>query len=183
MVETMAMRRATLAFLAILFVTGAALPAAAAPWRHGVPRVTITAEGPGTLIALRYDAAHVHFVHTREALERVALADIDRDGAVDIVAAPRDGALMLWRNAGHGRFARVALPRGTLRLIARGPHIKHLQKADDGWQWGDDRHDAAMPRAPDVIGDVPIASVRVTTPVYLRPASFRRFSGRAPPVL
>ena len=179
----MAPRRAALAFLAILFVACAVVPAAAAPRRHGVPCVTISAEGPGTLIALHYTASHVHFLHARESLERVALADIDNDGQVDILAAPRDGVLMLWRNAGHGRFARAALPRQTHRMIARGPRITHVEKLDDGLQWGDERHDAAMPRAPDVKGDVPIAPVRVTTPVYVRPASRCRTRGRAPPVL
>lgn len=183
MVETMAPRRSALALLAILFVAGAGVPAAAAPRAHGVPRVTISAEGPGTLIALHYTASHVHFLHAREALERVALADIDNDGNVDILAAPRDGALMLWRNAGHGRFARAAPPRGQQRIAARGPHITHVERLDDGWQWGDEGHDAAMPRAPDVASDAPVFVVRITAPVYLRPASFRRSCGRAPPVL
>jgi len=182
----MALRRAALALMTILFVAGAALPSAAAPRRHGVPRVTLSTEATGTLIALRFGcgaASHVHFVHAREALDRVALADIDHDGAVDIVAAPHDGVLMFWHNAGHGRFSRIALPRDSTRIVARGPRIARVEKMDDGWQWGDDRHDAAMPRAPDVIGDAPIAPVRVASPVYVRPVSFRRFSGRAPPVL
>ena len=186
MVEIMATRRAALALLAILFVAGAVVPAAAASRRHGLPRVTLSAEGRGTLIALDYSrggAADVHFLHAREALERVALADVDNDGRIDILAAPRDGALMLWRNAGHGRFARAAVPRDTDRLVSHGPRIAHTGKMDDGWQWGDDRHDAAMPRAPDAAGDAPIAAVRASPPVYARPVPFRRFSGRAPPVL
>ena len=179
----MALRRAALALLAIVFA--AAAPAAAAP-RHGIPHVTLTAEGDGTLIALRFGtgaSSHVHFLHAREALECVAMADVDNDGHLDLLAAPRDGTLMFWRNAGHGRFARAAIPRETPRLASRGPRIAHIEKTDDGGQWGDDRHEAAMPRAPDVIGDVPVFLVRVTTPDYLRPASFRRFSGRAPPIL
>jgi hypothetical protein len=183
MVETMATRRAALALMGAVLVAAAAIPAAAAPRAHGTPRVTISAEGGGTLIALHYTTSHVHFLHAREPLERVALADIDNDGNVDILAAPRDGALMLWRNAGHGRFARAALPRDSQRLTARGPRITHAVNPDEGSQWGDDRYDAAMPRAPDAVADVPIAAVRVTTPVYVRPASFRRLSGRAPPVL
>jgi hypothetical protein len=182
MVETMATRVAPLALLAILFV-GGVVQAAAAPRAHGVPLVTMSAEGHGTLIALHYTGSHVHFLHAREPLDRIALADIDHDGKVDIVAAPRDGVLMLWRNAGHGRFARATLPRDTQRLIARGPRITRVAQPDDGLQWGDDRHDAAMPRAPDAVADVPVAAVRLTTPVYVRPPSFRRFSGRAPPVL
>ena len=180
----MALRRAARALLAILFAAVAA-PAAAAP-HHGVPHVTISAEGPGTLIALRYGtgaASHVHFVHTGEALEHVALSDVDNDGDVDILAAPRDGAVMLWRNAGHGRFARAPVPRRAQPLVPSAPRITRTGETDDGWQSGDDQHDAAMPRAPDVTGEIPVAAVRVTTPVYVRPASFRRFCGRAPPVL
>jgi hypothetical protein len=187
MVEIMARRRTALALLAMVFVAVAAVPSVAAPRRHGVPRVTISAEGPGTLISLRYGSgaeSHFHFLHASEALDRVAVTDIDNDGYVDILAAPRDGALLLWRNAGHGRFALASLSRGTSFPVTRGPRIARIEKMDDGWQWGDDhRHDAAMPRAPSVRGDLPVAAVRVTTPVYVRPASLRRFSSRAPPVL
>lgn len=182
MVDTMATRRATLALLTILVVAVAG-PAAAAP-RHGVPRVTISAEGPGTLISLRFGigtASHVHVLHAGEVLERVALADVDNDGYVDVLAAPRDGAVMLWRNAGHGRFARATLPRAAQAPISRGPRVGRLVKPDEGWQWGDDRYDAAMPRAPDVASAVSIRPVRLTSPLYVRPAPFRRFSGRAPP--
>ena len=188
----MATRRAALALLAILVIAGAAVPAVAAPHvpraprAHGVPRISFSAEGRGSVIVLHFgtdSAAHLHFLHAGEPLEHVALADLDTDGYVDVLAAPRDGALIIWHNTGHGRFARVALPHGSQRIVVRGPRIAHVEKMDDGWQWGDDRHDAALPRAPDVIGGVPIAPVRVTTPLYIRPASFRRFSGRAPPVL
>ena len=123
----MAAWRAGLALLAIVFVTHA-LPAAAAPRLHGVPRVT-------------------------------------------------------WRNAGHGRVARAALPRVSRQPIARGPYFARLAKGDEGWQWSDDGHDAVLPRASAPAAVVPIASVRVTVPVYVRPASFRRFCGRAPPAL
>jgi len=183
MVTTMATRRAVLGLFACVFFAGAAVPAAAAPRAHGVPRVTLSAEGAGTLISLRYGASHIHVVHAAVALERVAVADIDSDGDVDIVAAPRDGDLLVWHNAGRGRFARAVLPHGVRRLAARGPSIGRLEKTDDGWQLGDDRYDAAMPRAPDVVVDVHVVAVRITSPVYVRPASFRRSCGRAPPVL
>src|SRR5215471_10215537 len=105
MVESMATRRAALALLAIVFVVGAALPAFAKPRRHGIPRVTISADGAGTLIELLYGSgltSHVHFLHAGEVLDQVALADIDNDGHMDILAAPREGGLMFWHNAGHG---------------------------------------------------------------------------------
>src|SRR5215471_19523543 len=144
----MATRRCVIALMAMIFVAGAAASAAAMPRRHGVPHVTLSAEGRGTLIALSYGtgaAAHVHFLHALESLERVALADLDHDGHIDIVAAPRDGVLMFWHNVGHGRFARVALPPDAHPLSAHGVRIARVEKLDDGLQWGDDRHDAAMP--------------------------------------
>ena len=183
MVTGMATRRASLGLLAFVLLVCAAVPAAAAPRAHSVPRVTLSAEGAGTLISLRYGASHIHLVHARVALERVALADVDRDGDEDIVAVPREGVLLVWRNAGHGRFARDAAPGAGHRVLAQGPSIGLVRETEDAWQLGDDRYDAAMPRAPDLIADAPVFLVRVTSPVYVRPASFRRSCGRAPPLL
>jgi len=179
-------RRPVLAVFTALVLAAAVVPAAAAPRGHSAPRVTITAEGPCTLISLRYGSGageHVRFVHAHTAIERVAVTDIDNDGDFDVVAARRDGALMLWRNAGHGRFALAVLPRDTHRLTTHGPRLSTREHPDEGWQWGDDGHDAAMPRAPDVIADLPAAPVRLAASAYARRAAFRRFSDRAPPVL
>src|SRR5262245_47014548 len=108
-------RRAVLPALAILLLISSVArvsAAARAPHARRLPRVTVSSEGAGTLIAVTYGSgprAYVRLLHVREAIDRVALADVDNDGRLDVIAAPRSGALLLWRNAGHGRFSRAAV--------------------------------------------------------------------------
>jgi hypothetical protein len=181
------LRRAVLTALAIVLLMCAAVPAQAGPRRHverHVARVSVSAEGTGTLIAVTYKTGareHVRFLHTRTPIERVAVADIDNDGDLDVLATPRDGVLMLWRNAGHGRFRLATVPGRTSHLDVRRSRYERLQRSDDGGQWDDDRYEAAMPRGPDFVAAAPVALVRSASVVFVRPVSGRRSSGRAPP--
>lgn len=173
--------------LTILLLAAAAQPAFAARChchgsRHG--RETVSATTDGSVIAVTYqrgDAQRVRFLQVAEAIDRVAIRDVDNDGDLDIIAAPRDGRLLLWRNAGHGRFSLASLPRGR-SLASRGPRFERVQRGDDGWQWGVEHHGAAMPRAPAIATVVPIALVRIPPQVSLRSAALPSSSGRAPPV-
>jgi hypothetical protein len=91
--------------------------------------------------------------------------------------------LILWRNAGHGRFSLATLRRDSRRLMARGPRFVRVSPGDDSGQWGVERYDAAIPRAPAAITVIPVALVRFSPFVSARPLSLRRSSGRAPPRL
>jgi hypothetical protein len=102
-------------------------------------------------------------------------------GDVDIVAAPRDGALLIWRNTGRGHFTLATFPPGGRTIGVRGPRFVRVRSADDGWQWGDVLHHAAMPRAPDVVTVVPVAVVRLSTVAHVPTVASRDSSGRAPP--
>src|SRR4051794_40816576 len=101
MVNSMA-RRILLAVAALL-CAATVVPAAAAS-RHcrrvGHGRVAVSAESLGRLVAVTYDdrgtARHVRFLDADAAIERVALRDVDNDGDLDVLAAPRDGHLILW---------------------------------------------------------------------------------------
>jgi hypothetical protein len=181
------LRRVILPVLALLLLAGSAVPAFATRRLHArrPPRVTLSYEGQGSLIAVSYrghTGRCVRFFHTSAAIDRVAITDIDNDGDFDIVAAPHDGALLLWRNAGHGRFSLAAQPRRPPRVSPQGLRFVRVVPADDGWQWGVERYDAAMPRAPAVASAAPVAVVRISPLVPIRPVSLRRSSGRAPPV-
>lgn len=62
---------------------------------------------------------------SREQVSAVAAADVDRDGQNDLVATSPKHGLIIWRNLGHGRFAKrhrmPALTRPWLpQLLPRG---------------------------------------------------------------
>lgn len=169
----MALRRSTLFALAALLVLGSVVPALAS---HGARHGRHAGSGSERL------ARFVRLIHTQEAIDRIALADIDNDGDLDILAARHDGTLKLWRNTGNGRFAPAVLPRGSHRMTSRGPRFVRVHRADEGSQWGDERYDAAMPRAPAAVIAIPIALVRAPIVGHLRPVFIRHSSGRAPPL-
>jgi hypothetical protein len=181
------LRRLLLPALTVLLLAAAAQPVFAAGrhcHRSRHARETVSARTYGSVIAVTYQrgaSQRVHFLQLTEAIDRVAIRDVDNDGDLDIIAAPHDGRLLLWRNAGHGRFSLASLPRGR-RLASKGPRFERIQHRDDGWQWGVERYGAAMPRAPAVATVAPIAIVRVTPQVSLRSAPLPASSGRAPPL-
>ena len=174
--------------LAALLLVCAAPARAAASALHrplAIRSITLTPWGSGTLIRITYAGRlrdHIRTIRSREAIETFAIADVDNDGDPDIVAAARTGALCLWRNAGRGRYE-LAPP-----LTARDPnHVRRrvrvgrVRLADEPAQAGDERYDAAMPRAPAPASDPCL----ISTP-HARERSFGAivpsFSpGRAPP--
>ncbi len=159
-------RRPLFAVLALLLLAGSASPAFAA--RPPFGRAALQRQ--------------LHLLQSRAAFDGIAVTDVDNDGDLDILAAPHDGGLLLWRNAGRGRFALAALPANAHALPARGPRYIVVRAVHEAWQCGDDRYDAAMPRAPAVVSAVPVSIVRVSAFVPVRPISLRPSSGRAPPL-
>ncbi|HWJ55202.1 MAG TPA: VCBS repeat-containing protein [Vicinamibacterales bacterium] len=150
-------RRLLLPALAVLLLAGGVTPASAGPEsRPHQPRITAGAVG------------------------WLAVRDVDNDGDLDILVA-QNGVIRLWRNGGHGRFALATLPT-HLSLGARSPRLVAVDLPEEGPQWDDDRYDAAMPRAPAIAAVIPVALVRLPSPVALHPVSLRPSSGRAPPL-
>ena len=180
-------RRLLLPALTLLVLAAAGHTAYAAgrhchPSRHA--RETVSARTLGSVIAVTYGrgaSQRTSLLRTPAAIDRVAVRDVDNDGDLDVVAAPRDGSVLLWRNAGHGRFSLAALRRDSRRLAADRPRFERVRRHDDGWQWGAERYDAAMPRAPAVATVARVGIIRIPFFVPARPASHRPSSGRAPP--
>jgi hypothetical protein len=181
-------RRPVLPVLTILLLIASAVPALAARrpahQRH-IARVTVQAEGHGSLIAVTYTGSrhHVRFVHSAAPIDRVAVTDVDSDGEQEILAAAHEGDLLIWRNLGHGRFTLATPPRDPRLVPDRGPRFVRVKHADDGSQWGDERYDAAMPRAPAATALGPIAAILTPAPVPPQIVAIRSSSGRAPPSL
>jgi hypothetical protein len=172
--------------VAALLLVCAASPARAADLhRHQPVNITLTPEGSGTLIRITYAGRlhdHTRTIRSPEAIDALALADVDNDGDSDIVAAARTGALRLWRNAGRGRYELApALLVRNASLASRSVRVGRAGLADDPAQAGDERYDAALPRAPALASDPCLFST-----LHARERSFGAIvpsssSGRAPP--
>jgi hypothetical protein len=182
----MTFRRVLFAALAALGAVLAASPATADPIRRHsalIKSITLTPEGAGTLIRVTYLGAmrpHTRVLRAPHAIDALAVADVDNDGDLDILAAGQSGALVLWRNAGRGRFVIAPAPhrRGLTR---REVSIRGVLDTGEPIQSGDERYSAALPRAPDTAAD------SVDTPHVLRASSLVLSActpcppGRAPP--
>ncbi len=184
-------RRLVLPVLTVLLLLAATVPASAAgrrlPRGRHIARVTVSNDAGGSVIAVTYASGprqRVRFLHSAEVIDRVALTDVDNDGQVDIVAAPhaRAAGLILWHNQGNGRFTLNAIARDAKPAPSRGPRFVRYRHADDGWQWGDERYDAAMPRAPAIGSTDAVAFVSVLSEDSAPVVPLPRLPGRAPPI-
>jgi hypothetical protein len=184
-------RRVLFPVLAALLLVCGASPAravAGAFHRHApapIRSITLTPEGSGTLIRITYAGRlrnHTRTIRSREAIDALAVVDVDNDGRLDIVAAAHTGALRLWRNAGRGRYELARpLAAGDRTPVTRRVRVGRALLADEPVQAGDERYDAAMPRAPAPASDPCLFS---TPPARERTfgAIVPSFSpGRAPP--
>jgi hypothetical protein len=180
------LRRIVLTLVAALLLAGVARPADAAPRPHrhdrAVAAISLTSEGAGTLIRITYAGRHRHtrLLRSLHAIEALTVADVDNDGDLDIVAAGRSGGLLVWRNAGRGHFVFAATPPART-LTRRQTTFRRVLAAHAPDPSGDERHGAAMARAPDAAADlletpnVPRASSLVLSPFSVASR------GRAPP--
>jgi hypothetical protein len=122
----------------------------------------------------------VRAIESIDPIDALAVADVDNDGDLDILASVHDGQLLMWRNAGNGQF-RLATAPSRRFVSVPAAHIGRCHHVEAPIQAGDDRYDAAMPRAPTVAAAEPVPArfavhfVCVPVPVRQRP------SGRAPP--
>ena len=119
-------------------------------------------------------------IESIDPIDALAVANIDNDGDLDILASARNGELVMWRNAGNGQFRLATAPLHHIvtNAVSRIGRCHHV---DAPIQAGDDRYDAAMPRAPAAAAGGPaparfaVRFVSIPVPVRQRP------SGRAPP--
>jgi hypothetical protein len=173
------------AFLScVLAALAGAAEAGAHRAHHGrrINSITLTPDGNGSLIAVMFiGRSHPKLLRSADRIATYAVADVDNDGDLDIVATSSGTSLLLWRNAGRGRFVFAAISRG--RIPASTPRLgtRRLVHADDGWVASEDRYDAAMPRAPGPHALVPVTAVFNRSNSFAPPTPLVPRSGRAPP--
>jgi hypothetical protein len=190
-------RRILLTFVAALLMGAAARPANAAgvrrqPHHHDhhhhhrpISAITLTPEGTGTLIRITYAGFArplTRILRSQDPIDTLAVADVDNDGDLDILAAPKAGGLFLWRNAGGGHYVfacAIPPPRRTLTPAQRVLHPAIATSAPD--QTGDERSSAAVARHRDAVaGLIEIPHVIRASSLLLSTFSVAS-RGRAPP--
>jgi hypothetical protein len=179
-------RRFLLSFVGALLLVGIAGPADAAPRRrHDRPirAITLTPEGSGTLIRITYAGrahAHVRLLRSCYPIDALAVADVDNDGDLDILAAKEGGGLVLWRNAGRGRFVFATAPVQHM-LSRRETAFRRVIITHAPDPSGDLRDGIAVARAPDAAaGLVEVPHVARASSLVLCTFSVAS-RGRAPP--
>ena len=179
-------RRLLLAIVAALLVVGASRPAEAGlPRRHSRPisHVTLTPAGTGTLIRITYAGRarpHTRILRSRDPIDALAVADVVNDGDLDILAARKGGGLVLWRNAGRGRFVLAALS-ARQGLSRRETAWRTVLGAHEPMQSGDERYSAAMARAPAAAADLIETSHVARASSLILSVLSACSQGRAPP--
>lgn len=180
----MASRRLIALSLVALFasVRGAAADGWAGAANLRIVSVRLADDGAGSSVAVKFAGAlRAPVLRVRERLASIALADVDADGDLDILAASVRAGVLLWRNAGRGRFVLARLPKARDALSAR-PRVSARRRAAAHEEPGEGAGDPAVLRT-DIAGDplVPrsfftVESFSPLTPDRVAP------SGRAPPV-
>ena len=175
--------------LGLLGLLAVVLPATAEAARHHgfrhrhITSITVIADGEGSLLAVRF-AGHprARLIRSTDPIASYTVADIDNDGNLDILAASDRSGLLVWHNAGRGRFVLAAIsPRQLTHRPA--PAARRVAHVDDGPLAADERYDAAMPRAPTHSGSDPAAAVQSAASPFAPSTSRLPRPGRAPPSL
>ena len=160
-----------------------AVPAvAAAGSRTAIPADAIHVSADAGRVKL-----HIHIpgvldrvVWSKDPIYATALADVDNDGDLDLVASTAQRALIVWRNTTNG-FVREYAPRGP-RRAHHEPGIRALDSDVSAAQVSDEHRDQAE-LAPDAgplltLSESQQNSVRPAHPSSAPPPLH---SGRAPP--
>ena len=100
---------AAFSVLLLGWVTAEASPRHRRP--HPIRTVQVEADGAGAVIAVEFVGRHrPRVIHSATPVDAVAVRDIDNDGDLDILASSSSDGLVLWRNAGRGRFVMARAP-------------------------------------------------------------------------
>jgi len=141
--------RRLIAFTALALLAGVravSADASVSAMNPGIVAVRLADEAAGSVVAVKLSGAqHAPVLRVRDHLASVALADVDADGDLDILAASTRAGLLLWRNAGRGRFVLARLPKPRNALI-RTPRASGRRATVSQDQLGEGDGDPALPR-------------------------------------
>src|SRR5262249_62396616 len=97
-----------------------------------IDRVTLTPDGQGSVISVTFVGRdHPRLLRSTDPIAAYTVADVDNDGDLDILATSDRSGLLLWRNAGRGRFV-LASPATRRSASQPAPGVRHFTTAVDG---------------------------------------------------
>jgi hypothetical protein len=172
--------------LVLVLVAATAPPASAGP-RHKCGKIAaihVSPEGSGSRISVEL-RGHRHRVSVLVVDDRIsayAVADVDNNGHLDILAASEHHGLLLWRNAGRGRFVLATRTQGRVQHPGTGPGVRATGLAEDAIQFSDNRYTAVLPRAPASAAWVFFSQYPLLLPPSIGAFNHPRPLGRAPPM-
>ena len=131
---------------AALAAAGTASAAPAATPDSGISAVNVADDAHGSVVRVSLAGRHrPRLLRSVERLAAIVIADVDFDGDLDIVAATVRDRLVLWRNAGRGRFVLMRL-RAARQALRAGPRVTAAVHATAQQPPGETAGDAAIPR-------------------------------------
>lgn len=133
------------ALLAVLWAASA--EASPAPLDTRIDAVRIADRADGSIVSVKLRGrTRPRLLRSVERLAAIAIADVDADGDLDILAATIRQGLLVWRNAGRGHFVLARLPkaRDALGHAAR-PRASHDKRASANVEPGEGGADSAIP--------------------------------------
>lgn len=141
---------------------------------------------PGLLAARLSRTRHWLRGGTSDALIRIVVVDLDRDGDSDVVAETRHSGLYFWINNGRGRFA-FRSPHSRVRPL-RTHHSTRIARGvpvlpEDNSALND--HNRHLAILPSTLGDALLAAGPTLLAANAPPAQFThcRSDARGPPPL
>jgi hypothetical protein len=173
--------------LVLVLLLGAADPAAARGHHQcgrsrAIASIRVSSDDTGSLISVELRGRRrVRLLRANDQIAALAIADVDNDGDLDILASSAHHGLLIWRHDRRGRF--VLATKGVRLPLrpGRGPGVRGTWHAEDALQFGDDRY-TVLPRAPGSSAWVFVSQYPlVAAPSIVIPARPRPL-GRAPPV-
>ncbi len=177
--------RRLIAFTALALLAGVRAASADGSVTAINPRVLavrIAEDAAGSAVAVKLSGAqHAPMLRVGDHLASVALADVDADGDLDILAASTRADILLWRNTGRGRFVLTHLPKPRNALI-RTPRASGRRATLSHDQVGEGDGDPALPRV-EIARD-PLSLQSFFTSESFSPLTRNRVAptGRAPPI-
>jgi hypothetical protein len=170
----------------VLFVLLAtARPAAAevsrTPLDTRIDAVRVADQADGSIVSIKLRGrTRPRIVRSVERLVAIAIADVDADGELDILAATIRHTLVLWRNAGRGHFVLARLPKAR-DALARVPRVSRDKHASAHDEPGEGSPDTAISHI-ETDGDPLVLRSLVLSESFSPVAQYRAAAtGRAPP--